>query len=180
MYAGNISKGREKSLSYISNAVERLNKEGYAVTFDIYTRSIINVNKLKKGTNYCGAVPYSEICRLQREADIMVHVEGLSIRETLAIRQSFSTKLVDFFKLGKCIFAIGSKKQAFAKHLIDNKAAVVAECEKDVYVKLKELLDNPEKIHSYGKKAYECGKYHHSKEKIQAMLRDDLSKLIKE
>ena len=56
----------------------------------------------------------------------------------------------------------------------------MAECEKDVYVKLKELLDNPEKIHSYGKKAYECGKYHHSKEKIQAMLRDDLSKLIKE
>lgn len=175
VYAGNIGKGRGKSLELISEAVEKLNQEGIEVEFDIYTRSPLDENIFNHvGTKLCGASSYAEIFKIQKNADIMVHAEGLSLKDRLEVHQSFSTKLVDFFKLGKCIFAVGSYDQAFAKHLIDNDAAVVADSKEKVYIKLKELLNNPQSIIDYGKKAYECGKKNHSKESIQQMLRDDL------
>ena len=181
MYAGNISRGREKSLSYISNAIERLNNEGFSISFDIYSRSLVDENKFSlKGTKLCGSAPYKEICKTQNEADIMIHAEGLSLKDRLEVRQSFSTKLVDFFKLGKCIFAVGSREQAFAKHLIDNDAAVVAENKAEVYQKLRALLENPQDIIDYGKKAYDCGRKYHSKEKTQKMLMEDLKNYAKE
>ena len=110
----------------------------------------------------------------------MIHAEGLSLKDRLEVRQSFSTKLVDFFKLGKCIFAVGSREQAFAKHLIDNDAAVVAENKAEVYQKLRALLENPQDIIDYGKKAYDCGRKYHSKEKTQKMLMEDIKNYAKE
>ncbi len=183
IYAGNISKGRGESLSYITEAVERLNREGIKVQFDIYSATPLN-KKLdeslnRTGSKFHGKVSYEEVKRVEQSANIVVHVEGLSLKERLTVHQSFSTKLVDFFEMGKCIFAVGSYDEAFAKHLIDNDAAVVATDKEQVYLKLKELIENKDNITEYGKKAYECGKKHHSKEKIQKMLWDDLHSIAK-
>ncbi len=183
IYAGNISRGRGQSLSYITEAVERLNKEGKTIKFDIYSATPLT-KKLQKsfnrlGSNFNGKVPYEEIKRVEKQADIVIHVEGLSLKERLAVHQSFSTKLVDFFEMGKCIFAVGSYDEAFAKHLIDNDAAIVATKENEVYNKLKELVENKKLIAEYGEKAYECGKHHHDKEKTQKMVKEDILNLIK-
>ncbi len=179
VYAGNISKGRGESLSYICEAVEKLNSEGLNIKFDIYSGSPLNqkteIAFSRLGSEFHGRVPYSEIKRVEKEADILVHIEGLSLKDRLAVHQSFSTKLVDFFELGKCIFAVGSYDESFAKHLIDNDAAVVATDKKQVYYKLKELVECKERIIEYGKKAYACGKRHHDKEKIQKMLKEDIA-----
>ena len=119
-------------------------------------------------------MPYSEIKRVESAADILVHVEGLSLKERLAVHQSFSTKLVDFFEMGKCIFAVGSYDEAFAKHLIDNDAALVSDNEAGVYERLKALVESRDKRAEYGQKAYACGRKHHNKEYIQSMLKQDI------
>lgn len=183
IYAGNISRGRGKSLSYITEAVEKINLEGIKVTLDIYSGTPLT-QKTKKafslcGTRFHGRVPYSEIKKVENEADILVHVEGLSLKERLMVHQSFSTKLVDFFEIGKCIFAVGSYDEAFAKHLIDNDAAIVATDKAQVYSKLKDLIENKNLIAEYGKKAFECGKKYHNKADVQGMLKQDLIKLSK-
>ncbi len=178
VYAGNISKGRGESLSYITEAVEALNKEGKNIKFDIYSGTPLtkklNESLNRQGSAFRGRVSYEEVRESEKNADIVIHVEGLSLKERLAVHQSFSTKLVDFFEMGKCIFAVGSYDEAFAKHLIDNDAAVVATRREEVYSKLKNLIENKELIRLYGKKAYECGRRHHEKTKIKKMLHDDI------
>ena len=183
VYAGNISKGRGESLSYITEAIERLNKEGKKLKLDIYSGTPLTekLNKAlnRQGSEFHGRVSYEEVKKVEQNADILVHVEGLSLKERLAVHQSFSTKLVDFFEMGKCIFAIGSYDEAFAKHLIDNDAAVVATDKKEVFSKLKKLIEDKELICQYGKKSYECGKNFHNKTDIQNMLKNDINNIIK-
>ncbi len=179
MYGGNIGTGRWKSLGLLASAVERLKNEGFNVRFDIYsgTPRTSKMEKALNKENCCclhEPVPYNEILELQNEADILVHAEGLDLKNRLAVHQSFSTKLVDFFQMGKCIFAIGTDDVASINHLVKYDAAVVAQNKDETYEKLKELLQNPQMIADYGEKAYICGKEKHSKKVMQEMLVGDL------
>ncbi|MCH5191180.1 MAG: hypothetical protein J1F23_03355 [Oscillospiraceae bacterium] len=178
LYTGNLGVDRWKSLALISDAVERLNAEGQKIELDIYSATPLT-EKMKRSLSKNGShihppVSYETVQTLQREADVLVHIEGLSLKSRMAVHQSFSTKLVDYFNLGKCIFAVGKDDEASVKHLIDNDAAVVAQSAVEVYQNLKDLCENREQIANYGKKAYECGAKHHDKTTMQTMLREDL------
>lgn len=183
-FAGNIGTGRWKSLALLSDAVARLVQEKILVTFDIYTPTPLTERMrralCKAGTVLHEPVPNTEIQKLQKEADILVHAEGLSLKNRLAVRQSFSTKLVDFFVLGKCIFAVGTPDVASVAHLIEHDAAVVAAKKEEVYAKLKALLEDRGVMSAYGKKAYECGQKCHEKKTLQKMLAEDIAKVVGE
>lgn len=184
LYAGNLSVGRGASLGYIAGAVEALNQKGYKVRMDIYTSTPINRKMsglLKKnGTAIHKPVSYEEILKLQKEADILLHVEGLSKNSQMAVHQSFSTKLVDYFAMGKCILAVGTEQEASIEHLISNDAAVVIREKREALPKLKSLLDQTELILEYGIKAYECGRRHHKKDETQKMISEDIKAVLKE
>lgn len=182
LYAGNLGAGRWKSLALIAEAVERLNNEGYSVALDTYTATP-QTAKMQKALNRpgCrlhGAVSYAQVLELQKTADVLIHAEGLSLKSRLAVHQSFSTKLVDYFAFGKCIFAVGTPDVASIRHLLDNDAAIVASNHKDVYAHLKKILDEPEMIPYYGKQAYACGAKCHNKATMQTMLMEDLRKVV--
>lgn len=183
LYAGNLGVGRWKSLAMLSGAIERLRAEGLRVRLDIYSATpmtkAMEKALCKDGSEIHEPVSYGEILKLQREADIMLHVEGMSLKSRLAVHQSFSTKLVDFFGMGKCIFAIGPYDVASMDHLIKSDAAVTARSQEEVYEKLKQLLLQPEDILHYGEKAYVCGKMYHDKAKMQSMLVNDLNEAAK-
>ncbi len=178
LYAGNIGEGRWNSLALISAAVTRLRREGYKIQLDIYTatpqtkkmRKVLNV----PGSKLHSSVSYEKVLEIQNKSDILVHAEGLSLKSRMAIHQSFSTKLVDYFSLGKCIFAIGAEDVASIKHLKDNDAAVIAEDKRMVYNKIRWLLLDTSRILEFGKKAYYCGAKYHNRIEIQEMLMQDL------
>lgn len=182
LYAGNIGGGRWESLALISEAVARLNQEGYKIQFDIYS-STPQTKKMKKRLNLIGCrlhgtVPYEKVKELQKRTDILVHAEALSLKGRLSVHQSFSTKLVDYFVMGKCIFAVGTEDMASIQHLKENDAAVIAEKKSMVYKQIKWLLSDVSRILEYGKKAYRCGGRHHGKVQMQEMLMQDLQKAI--
>ncbi len=181
LYAGNIDAGRRKSLTLIARAVSRLRREGFPVKWDIYTPTPLTAQMKQELSGGHGEihppVPYAELLALQKNADILVHAEGLDLKSRLTVHQSFSTKLVDFFEMGKCILAVGTEDVASIQHLIRHDAAIVAQNSTGVYSQLKKLAQNPEIIAEYGKKAYHCGAGYHDKKKMQAMLREDLQKL---
>lgn len=180
MFAGNIGTGRWQSLALISDAVERLTQEGHKIQFDIYTPTPLTKKMKtalqKQGTTLHEPVSYDEILKLQKQAHVLVHAEGLSLKSRTAVHQSFSTKLVDFFAMGKCIFAIGTEDEASIAHLMANDAAVTASSKEEAYQKLKELCANPEMMHRYSVNAYECGRKHHDRAYMQTMVADDLTK----
>ena len=164
--------------------IERLQNENYLITLDVYS-STPQTKRIKKelhkrGTTLHGAVPYKYILDLEQQADILVHVEGLEKKNRLEVHQSFSTKLVDFFELGKCIFAIGTEDEASIYHLIKNDAAIVAKNEDEIYKKLKYIVMHPEIVLEYGEKAFLCGAKNHNKLYIQRMLMQDIEKVITE
>lgn len=182
IYAGNIGAGRWRSLALISSAVDRLNQEGYKVQFDIYsatpqTRKMIKALNTK-GSKLYGSVSYEKVLEFQRRSDILVHVEGLSLKSRRTCHQSFSTKLVDYFAMGKCIFAVGTEDVACIKHLKDNHAALIVENKDMVYKQLKWLLTDTRRILQFGEKAYYCGKRCHNRIEMQGMLARDLRRII--
>lgn len=183
LYTGNLGDSRWKSLSLIADSIKKLNSEGYDIELNIYSATPFT-KKMKRalsgnGTHIHPPVSYETVQKMQREADVLVHVEGLSLKSRMAVHQSFSTKIVDYFALGKCIFAVGKDDEASVKHLIDNDAAVVAQSVSEVYEKLKDLCARREQIADYGKKAYECGARHHNKFTMQTMLKEDMNTVCK-
>ena len=87
---------------------------------------------------------------------------------------SFSTKLVDYFASGKCIFAIADKAVAPIMYLKDNDAAIISTNTDEIYEQLKRLVDNESLIEEYSRKSFECGKRNHDKNNIDNRFIDTM------
>ena len=124
------------------------------------------------GCTFHEAVPKQEVEAIQKNADVVVFAESLEKAHKYAARLSFSTKLTDYFKSGKCIFAIGDKAIAPIEYLKENDAAVIATDYKEIEEELKALIESPETIKRYGRNAFECGRRNHEESKVKKTFRD--------
>ena len=124
---------------------------------------ILNVN----GCRHHGNVPHDEVATIQSAADVVVFVESLEDKHRYAARLSFSTKLTDYFKRGKCIFAIGDETIAPIEYLTENDAAIISTKYEDIENQLRRLVEHPELLDVYGRKAFECGKRNHNEDLIR-------------
>lgn len=171
VYTGKLVIGRAASLVAIARALENINCDGLRMCLDIYTpdtldkktTAILNTN----GCRLCGSVPHDQIAGIQEAADIAVFVESLENEYRYAARLSFSTKLTDYFRSGKCILAIGDETIAPIVYLRDNDAAVIVSDYAVLEDKLHELCDRPELVAAYGKKAFDCGRRNHDENKVR-------------
>ena len=182
VFTGNISSGRYKQLAAIGEAIKKINKDEKKLELDIYTLTPMTA-KLKMMldidgvVNLKGGVSADEIYQIQKNADILVHVESFDLKNRLAVHQSFSTKIVDYLHQAKCIFAVGPKDVASIDYLLKNDAAIVATTAGEIEKKLIELCDNTALIHEFEKKGWECGKRNHRIETIQQKLKNDFKML---
>lgn len=185
VFTGNIGTNRWKSLAMIAKALETVNRDGVRAELRIYTATPVT-HKMREeldvdGSSFLmGSVPASEILRIQSDADILVHVEALDLKNRLAVRQSFSTKLVDYFKAARPILAVGPHDVASIAHLIENDCALVAETVEQIEAALEAVLADSDKLDDFSEKAYACGRAHHDKAVMQQMLQADLNRVIKE
>lgn len=185
VFTGNIGTNRWKSLALIAEALEQINQNGVRAQLRIYTatpRTAKMEKALQKGESsfIMGSIPASEVQKTQADADVLVHVEALDLKNKLAVRQSFSTKLVDYFKAARPILAVGPHDVASIDHLIRNDCALTAETVGEVRQAIESVLDNPDKLRDLSKKAYACGKKNHETTVMHQMLQTDLEKIVKE
>ena len=170
VYTGNLLIGRAASLVEISKAMASINKEETKIEFDIFSTTVPDEKALShlnsNGCHFRGRVPKSEVDGIQEKADVVVFAESLEKRHRMDARLSFSTKLTDYFKNGKCIFAIGDKKIAPIIYLRDNDCAVIANEYSEIEERLRYIIDKPERIQEYSRKAYECGKKNHNAKNV--------------
>ncbi len=176
VYTGKLIIGRWKSLAAIAKALNKINENGVKAELDIYTTDTLTEEQDKAlnfgGCKVKGSLTLEEVQHVQKQADILVFVESLENKYKNAARLSFSTKITDYLKNGKCIFAIGDKDIAPIDYFNRYDSAVTASSYEEIGEKLIWLINSSEKITEYSKKAYECGKEHHDKEKMDKVLYD--------
>ena len=184
VFTGNIGTNRWKSLAIIAEALEQINQNGVRAQLRIYTATPLTAKMekaLKKGDSsfIMGSVPANEVPKIQEAADILVHVEALDLKNRLAVRQSFSTKLVDYFKAARPILAVGPREVASIDHLIRDDCALTGETVEEVRSALESVLENRGKLDELSKKAYACGKRNHNAELMHHMLQTDLETIAR-
>ena len=185
VFTGNIGMNRWKSLGLISRALQRVNADGVKAQLYIYSGNVLTeemrrVLQVENTAFFMGSVPANEIAKLQEEADILVHVEGLDKKSQREVHQSFSTKLVDYFKAARPILAVGPRNVASIEHLRENNCAVLATTEEELFEGLLSLLDDHERLHGLAQNAYECGRKNHDKTVMKQMLEMDMRQLCEE
>lgn len=184
LYTGNLYSGRYETILKLCKKIEQCNQNGLKAQLYIYSGTDLAESKRKKlnignSSFFQGCVSEKKVAELQNLADVLVHIEPLSLKGSLLCRLSFSTKLVDYFYNGKCIFAIGSERCASIKYLKRNDAAIVASSIQEAEKKVDELLSDITLVQEYGNKAWRCGYQNHQIRDIQNGLRSDFKRILK-
>lgn len=178
VYTGKLIIGRWKSLAAIAEALGAINADRTRMTLDIYTTDPLNKRQQallnRNGAQVRGAVPLSEVEAVQRAADVLVFVESLDRRYRQIARLSFSTKLTDYLKSGRCIFAIGDRDIAPIEYLRQHQAAEVATSYGEILPALRRLADSPETVVAYGERALETGRRYHDQNAVFHTLTETL------
>lgn len=174
VYTGKMIIGRWKSLAAIAEALGEINKNGKKIELDIYTTdTLTDAQKTLLNRNGCsvkGALTLQQVKDVQKKADVLVFVESLEDKFKYTARLSFSTKITDYLRSGKCIFAIGDKEIAPIDYFNKYDSAITASTNEQIAVKLKELVENPRKVQEYALKGYDCGVKHHERSKMDELL----------
>lgn len=174
VYTGKLIIGRWKSLATIAEVLGEINRDGVKAELDIYTTdTLTDEQKILLNRNGCavkGSLTLQQVKEVQQKADILVFVESLEEKFKYTARLSFSTKITDYLRSGKCIFAIGDKEIAPIDYFNKYDSAITASTYEQIAVKLKELVDNSDRVKEYARKGYDCGVEHHERSKMDELL----------
>ncbi len=145
IYTGNISTERYRVLYMLGQTIDR----GYKgrATIDIYTQTIFS-DQMQAGFDSIdaislkGAVSSDEVRQIQKEADILLHIEGFSDTSIFETKMSFSTKIIDYMLTGIPILAIGPQEVNSIEVLRNNDLATVITKAEDTPKILDDLFAN--------------------------------------
>ncbi len=119
VYAGNLLYGRTETLQKMADVLARLNATAAAqvATLEIYTPTVLEPQEkaaLTAGGACCfmGPRSYTEIKKIQNEADLVLHVESFDKDQIAATKYSFSTKIIDCIQSGSAVLAIGPRESS--------------------------------------------------------------------
>ena len=184
VYTGKLIIGRASSLVAISKALANINKNGEKITLDIYSPDVLDTKTMHylntNGCRFKGSVDKGEVQKIQEDADVVVFVESLEKAHRFAARLSFSTKLTDYFRSGKCIFAIGDESIAPIEYLRENDCAVIATEYSQIENKLRQLIETEDAVLAWGKKAFETGKRNHDEEHVRQVFTQGFIQAVEE
>ncbi len=185
LYTGNLYAGRYATLRELCIYLKEINGDAPKIQLGIYSATPLSDKEIQEisiaDTSYFGGkITETEVQKLQTEANILLHIEPMSLKGSLACRLSFSTKLVDYFHKGKCIFAVGSPRCASMQYLKRYDAALAAMDIKDMKRQIDKLLGDDTLTEQYAEKAWLCGAKNHKIQEIQKNLRKDFEEAIYE
>jgi len=178
IYAGKLYCNRWKVLAQIVRAIQIVNKEAIHVILEIYTKEVPTKRQKRLlndevNSKIMGAVTQNKLKEIYQNSDIALHVESQDLKNRLATRLSFSTKIIDCMESGCAIMAVCWKNHSGYLYLKREKAALCINSFKDIVDTLNRIVDKPNIINEYAEAAYNCGKNNHEKTKVQSQLLSD-------
>lgn len=180
MYAGNLMIGRMETIKMLADELAVINKDEVKITLDVYTNTKVPDDLLNAGAGvtFNKPVSQSEILNLQQEADILLFAEDIAGKERKVARLSFSTKIPDYMSSGKCILALGDYDTAPMEYFMSEDIALCAQDKNQLSQRLNEILNNPEILKEYGKKAYIATRKYHLKSDIQSKVKAAINEVL--
>lgn len=181
VFMGSLGLNRYKSLIKIVESLTQLKKKGINAFLSIYTLSPLTDN-IKAKLNVEGVsqlmpnIANSEIDETFQANDILIHCEPTDLKHRLQYRLSFSTKLVDYFRNGRCIVAYGGNTGSM-DYLREYDAGIVIDAKDNLTQELEKILQNQQLIYQYALKCWNIGKLNHQIDTIQTNLYNDLKTL---
>lgn len=178
VYAGNLFYNRWKTLKKLAIQIKELNTDEVKMKLDIYSNSVLSRHQLRHlddGVNSCvhKAVSLVKLKQVYRESDIALHVEAFDLKNRLAVRLSFSTKIIDCLASGCAVMAICHKSQSGFNYLKRNRIAISCSNMEQLKFSLKKILNNPQVLCDIQEKAVCFGKRKHNDIEIgQELCRD--------
>lgn len=184
VYAGGLYLNRWKTLGVLANAMRCINKNGVKVVLDIYSNNALTNEMealINDGTTakVHPVVSMDELRKIYHASDVALHVEGFDISNRLAVRLSFSTKIVDCLDSGCAVMAICDEKQAGFAYLKRNNAALCVSDLNKLLTVLNDLIKNPQCIIDYQDRAFELGRKNHDERKTKENILNDFKDVIK-
>lgn len=185
LYAGNLYVNRWKTLIGLSDALAAVNASGLRAQLHIFSGTKLNARTLRKlndGRNaiFHGLISYKELEKWYRRSDVAVFAESFDLKNRLITRLSFSTKIIDCLSSGCAVLAVGPGKQAGMAYLKDNDAAICVGDIRDLKPTIRRIVDHPELITEYSRKANQLGKKNHMRADIEQKLRQDFYEIASE
>lgn len=181
VYTGSVIIGRDKTLAIVADAINEINKDGVKAELNIYSKDVPVdevMARLDSGaSHHRGFIPRSEVDRVQSEADVVVFAEALEGKQANIAKLSFSTKITDYLANGKCIFAIGRDYIAPIDYFVRNDSAIVATSKEEIKEKLLYIINNPDVIAEYSRKAYDCAVRNHEKGMVDKRFVEAMSNI---
>ena len=182
VYTGKLIIGRWLSLAAIAEALEKINADGERMCLDIYTTDALTPEQdealNRGGSRVRGALTLDEVAAVQKQADVLVFVESLEKKFKNTARLSFSTKITDYLRSGKCIFAIGDQDIAPIDYFNRYDSAITACSYEQIGEQLARLANEPSLIADYARKAYDCGVAHHDADTMHRLLVDTIRNAV--
>ena len=182
VYTGNLIIGRGSTLAMLAEAINEINADSVKAELFIYSQTEPDAAMLKKLNNgashFCGFIDRNEVDRVQEEADVVVFAESLRGKTANAAQLSFSTKITDYLANGKCILAIGREYIAPIDYFRRNDSAIIANSEEEIVAAVKKIVESPQIIKKYGKKAYDCAVRNHKQEDIDKRFIETMKRAI--
>ncbi len=184
VYAGRLYCNRWKTLVEISKALKQINADELKMTLDIYTQEKVTTEQrkalmLSNDVVLHKPVKPEELISIYKNADIALHVESFDKKYKYATRVSFSTKIIDLMASTCAIIAICWDKHAGFQYLKKNDAAFCISDTEQIKSMLEKIVNNPQLIRTYSRKAFECGKINHNNLLIENKIRNVFEKVIK-
>jgi hypothetical protein len=129
VFLGSLEPGRWRSLRAIGEALADLRSEGFDGELSIYAfpadiKKYGSSLTLEPVMRIAGTASFDRVPALQREADILVHVESFEAAVREYTKFSLSTKIPQYMLSGTCIFGYGPGEVASMRYLADSGAGI--------------------------------------------------------
>lgn len=184
VYSGSLHYHRGDALIEISKMVEELNSEGTPVQLDVFAPEdhIYHFEKELGAYPNSSWMPYSypQSKKMEnfKKADVFLHVESNDPADMKFITYSFSTKLPEYFAVGRGVIAFGPKELASISYVEETDCGWQRDDINSLKKLVKYLCENPQEREEKAKKAYTLACEGFSRQAMQKRIYDVMKRSV--
>ena len=178
-YIGNLGVGRDKPLMEIAKILSDISDKARLNIYGKFTsEKIKNAVCSFTSVNYCGVIPYDQVCFAMRKSDLLLHCE--SAEELEDLKGAFSTKIADSLASGIPFLVYADRRYPFVQYLENGNAAFIAENENEFKSIVIKCIENDSFRRKHVVSAYELSQKNHNKITNSNKMYEILKEVIKE